>query len=296
MKNISFRFLTAIFISAFFFGNAFAQASEKSLNIQYAKRDGSSTNLTNLDIYAPKSAKNAPVMIMIHGGGWQGGDKSNRKLNENKIPFFNQNGFVYVSINYRLSPAIKHPGHIEDVAEAIAWVHEKINKYSGDKDKLFVMGHSSGAHLAALVAIDERRLKVHKKDLSILKGVILLDGAGYNIPFQMKGSDSVGGILGDMYLNAFTNDEKIQIDASPIFQIKKGTKIPPFLIFTAGGRRASVMQSTNLVKALIDAGGKAETINDPSKVHATINSQFGLPEEMITKKSKEFLDRILKKN
>jgi arylformamidase len=296
MKSIIMQLLTVIFISTFLFGTSIAQASEKSLNIQYAKREGSAANLTSLDIYAPKSAKNAPVMIMIHGGGWQGGDKSNRNLNENKVPFFNQNGFIYVSINYRLSPAVKHPAHIEDVAEAITWIHENIKKYGGDKDKLFVIGHSAGAHLAALIATDERRLKVHKKELSIIKGVILLDGAGYDIPMQMKGVGTFGGILSDMYVNAFTNDEKVQIDASPVFQIKKGTRIPSFLIFTAGSRRASVLQSTNLVKALKDAGGKAETIDDPTKVHATINSQFGLSDEMITKKSKEFLDGILKKN
>lgn len=274
-----------------------AQSSnvETTHNIQYAVRENSNANLTSLDIYAPTNAKNAPVMIMIHGGGWRNGDKSNRGLNNNKIPFFNENGFIYISINYRLSPAVQHPGHIEDVAEAVAWVHDNISKYGGDKSKIFVMGHSAGAHLAALVATDERRLQKHKKDLSIIKGVILLDGAGYDIPTQMKGLGFLQIGLSNMYETAFTKDEAIQKDASPYFHIAKDKKIPPFLIFTAGRRIASQNQSEQMVEAFQTIGVQAETINDPDKTHGTINSQFGVVDEMITQKSKGFLDGILRK-
>jgi acetyl esterase/lipase len=298
----SYRLLSNLFLFwsiSLLLGCSFTTAQtagvQKNFNIQYAKRENSATNLTSLDIYAPKSAKNAPVMVMIHGGGWSGGDKGNRGLIENKVPFFSENGFVFVSINYRLSPAVKHPAHIQDVAEAIAWVYDNIGKYGGEKDKIFVIGHSAGAHLAALAATDERRLKEHKKDLSIIKGVILLDGAGYDIPMQMKGLSFFPGILNTMYEDAFTTDEAVQKDASPYYQIKKGTKIAPFLIFTAGSRIASQNQSEKLAKALKDAGTKAEVINDAAKNHGSINRDFGLPNEMITKKAKEFLDSILKK-
>jgi arylformamidase len=268
---------------------------EITRNIQYAVRENAGSNLTSLDIYAPKNAQKAPVMIMIHGGGWQIGDKQNRGLNDNKIPFCSENGFIYLSINYRLSPAVKHPAHIEDVAEAVSWVYENIGKYGGDPNKIFVMGHSAGAHLAALVATDERRLKKHGKGLSVIKGVILLDGAGYDIPPQMKGLGFFGGVLREMYVNAFTMDEDIQKDASPYYHIGRGKNIPPFLIFTAGGRIASVGQSKKMVEALQKAGVRAETIDDVDKNHGSINRNFGLPDEMITKRSKEFLDGILKK-
>lgn len=275
---------------------SYAQSNvEITRNIQYAVRENVNSTLTALDIYAPKNAKNAPVMIMIHGGGWRNGDKQNRGLNLNKVTFFSENGFIYISINYRLSPAIQHPGHIEDVAEAVAWVHDNISKYGGDKNKIFVMGHSAGAHLAALVAVDERRLQKHKKDLSIIKGAILLDGAGYDIPTQMKGVSFFGGLMKDMYENAFTTDENVQKDASPYYHVGKGKNIPPFLIFTAGGRIASVNQSKKMVEAMSKAGIQAETIDDSAKNHGTINSQFGVADEMITKKSKEFLDGILRK-
>lgn len=295
LLGISFILFLLIFSSAK--NESFAKSGDNEItrNVQYAVRDNANANLTALDIYAPTKAKNAPVMIMIHGGGWRMGDKTNRGLNNNKIPFFNENGFIYISINYRLSPAVQHPAHIEDVAEAVAWVHNNIGKYGGDKNKIFVMGHSAGAHLAALVAVDERRLQKHKKDLSVIKGVILLDGAGYDIPTQMKGLSFFGGLLKNMYETAFTLDEAVQKDASPYYHIEKGKNIPPFLIFTAGGRIASVNQSRKMVEAMQEAGIQAETIDDSDKTHGTINSQFGASDEMITKKSKQFLDEILPK-
>jgi acetyl esterase/lipase len=294
------KFLLLLTIFVFVLGlkhsSTSAQGSvEKNLNIAYAKRDGFDKNLTSLDIYAPKLAKQAPVMIMIHGGGWSNGDKKNRGLNDNKIPFFTDNGFIYVSINYRLSPAVTHPEHIKDVAEAVAWIHDNIRKYGGDKDKIFVMGHSAGAQLAALVATDDSRLKAHNKKLSVIKGVILLDGAGYDIPTQMKRLEFFGGVLGNTYEQAFTTDETVQKDASPYHHVAKGKNIPPFLLLTAGGRVASVNQSKQLAEALTKAGVKAETIDYAEMNHMTINRNFGLANEMITQKSKEFLNNILKK-
>ncbi len=263
-------------------------------NVAYASRANADANLTALDIYAPSNAKNSPVMIMIHGGGWSIGDKGNRGLIRNKIPFFSKNGFIFVSINYRLSPVVKHPAHIEDVAEAVAWVHNNIKKYGGDNQKIFVMGHSAGAHLAALVATDERRLKKHGKDLSVIKGVILLDGAGYDIPEQMKNGIFKIPILGNMYEDAFTTDEKNQRDASPLFFVSSGKTIPPFLIFTAGKRIASLNQSAKLSAALTKSGIKSELVNDPEKNHMTINNDFGLDAELVTNKARVFLESILK--
>jgi acetyl esterase/lipase len=97
-----------------------------------------------------------------------------------------------------------------------------------------------------------------------------------------------------MYENAFTSDETAQRDASPYYHIAKGKDIPPFLLFTAGSRVDSVSQSRKMVEALRDAGVRAETVDDPAKNHGTINRNFGLADEMITKKAKVFLDSILK--
>src|SRR5882724_7332783 len=110
-----------------------------------------------LDVYAPTEGKNHPVVVWVHGGGWQAGDK---KDVDKKPQAFVDKGFVFVSVNYRLlkdTVTIKQMG--EDVAKAIRWVHDHAKDYGGDPDTMMVMGHSAGAQLAALVCTDDRYLK-----------------------------------------------------------------------------------------------------------------------------------------
>ena len=87
-----------------------------------------------LDLYVPeKRGKEAmPVLIAIHGGAWAFGDKANHGFAKPKFAWFNQQGFIVASINYRLSPAVTHPAHIQDVSKAVAWVGKNIAKYGGD--------------------------------------------------------------------------------------------------------------------------------------------------------------------
>src|SRR5262249_28651835 len=99
-----------------------------------------------LDVYAPTEGKDHPVVVWIHGGGWQAGDK---KDVQKKPQALVDKGFVLVSINYRLLPEVTIKQMAEDVAKAIRWVHDHAKDYGGDPDTLFVMGHSAGAQLAA---------------------------------------------------------------------------------------------------------------------------------------------------
>src|SRR5262249_60177131 len=83
-----------------------------------------------------------------------------------------KNGIGAVIISYRLTPQVKHPGHIEDVARAFAWTHANIGKHGGRADQIFVAGHSAGGHLAALLATNERYLKPHDLTPKAIKGPI----------------------------------------------------------------------------------------------------------------------------
>jgi arylformamidase len=128
-----------------------------------------------LDVYAPAEGKNHPVVVWIHGGGWHSGDKRDVKT---KPQAFTDKGFVFVSINYRLqvwtdphlSPGVTIKQIAEDVAKAIHWTHDHAKDYGGDPKTIFVMGHSAGAQLAALVCTDDRYLKAENLSLSIIKG------------------------------------------------------------------------------------------------------------------------------
>ena len=262
-----------------------------NLDIVYQERTGTDPKLLSLDIYAPKKAAGKlPVMVMIHGGGWRLGDKSNKAVGIDKAKFFTAQGFVYVSINYRLTPEVQHPGHIVDVAAAIAWIHNHIEDYGGAPEMMFVMGHSAGAHLAALVATDESRLKKHDKDLSIIDGVVLLDGAGYDIPKKLILGNAVANA---MYRNAFTDDEETQTNASPIHHVEAGKNIPPFLIIPIARRADSNQMSNDLRDALKAAQVDASIHVAEGKTHGSVNSDIGKAGDQPTGAIVEFLNRVM---
>jgi arylformamidase len=272
-----------------FQGTRTAQASNKpghaAVEIACGKHD-----LQKLDLYTPEKAKDAPVMIYVHGGGWRKGDKGAVGL---KAEYFNGLGWIFVSVNYRLVPDGKHPNNVEDVAAAIAWVHGNIAKRGGNPEKIFIMGHSAGAHLVALVATDERPLKKAGQSLSVIKGVIPLDTNAYDAQKQVDESPS------DLYANVFGTDEAMQRDASPIYHIAKDKGIPPFLIFYSSGlgnqpNPNRPLAANAFAGALKKAGIPAEVVDASDRNHGQINQRFGeLGDDMVTGKAIAFLNRIL---
>src|SRR5688572_21089264 len=109
-----------------------------------------------LDVYANPGARNAPVILMVHGGGWRFGDKTHANSIDGKIAHWVPRGVVFVSTNYRLLPDADPLEQAEDVAHALAAVQERIHEWGGDGSRVVLMGHSAGAHLVALVASDAK--------------------------------------------------------------------------------------------------------------------------------------------
>lgn len=133
-----------------------------------------------MDIYAPDNAKKAPVVIMVHGGAWVTGNKQ-FSIGPDQAHFFNEQGFIYIAINYRLAPDHAFPAPVQDTASAISFVHKEIRKYGGDPNAIFLLGHSSGAHTVALVSIDPKYLAAYGLGVDVIKGTVPLDGAAYNL-------------------------------------------------------------------------------------------------------------------
>jgi len=127
-----------------------------------------------LDVYSPKVASlDAPVVVFFHGGRWTDGDKSYYRFVGSHLA---KHGYVVVVPNYRTYPDVKFPTFVEDTAQAIAWVSENISQYGGDATRINLMGHSSGAHMAALVAADTRYLRVFDKMPAVINSVVGLSG------------------------------------------------------------------------------------------------------------------------
>lgn len=254
-------------------------------DIAYSEADKQSTSL---DVYAPGGGADRPVMIWIHGGGWQVGDKANVQV---KPRAFNDQGFVFASINYRLFPDATYKDQAADVAKAIRWVRDHAGEFRGSPDRLFLMGHSAGAHLAALVATDQRYLEAEGMKLGDVQGVILLDGACYDVAKQIEMGQSRGGAK--MFLTVFSDDPAKQQDASPIAHASKGKGIPAFLILYVADRQDSRLQSEALAQQLESAGTSASVVAAEGKTHATINRELGEAGDAPTEAVFEFLERQL---
>ena len=259
-------------------------------NIPYDHVAGVDPRLVSLDIYTPSSGTGVsrdlrPVVVMIHGGAWQIGDKANPDIGSRKAGTFVGNGFVYVAINYRLSPSVQYQTQARDVAKALAWVAQNISHYSGDPARIYVMGHSAGAHLAALVATDESYLAREGQSLKLIKGTVLLDTGAYDIPWVMQNIAARGR---DLFTPAFGNDPRTWANASPINHVSAGKGIPPMLVLYANRPRSSDV-SRRFVQVLKGAGVPAAAVEVNGKNHQAMNRDVGNPNDSETRIILDFL-------
>ena len=242
-------------------------------NIAYTKPADTSRRL---DVYTTNDAKDWPIMVWIHGGGWKQGDKAGVQA---KPVAFIDHKFVFVSINYRFIPDVTVQEMAGDVAKAIRWVHDHAAEIGGDPNKIYIAGHSAGAHLSALVAVDESYLKAEGMSLTDLKGCIPVDTAVYDIAAQLKG---IPAIRARTYHPVFGDDPTIQAKLSPITHVAKGKGIPPLLVLHVADRPDSTAQSNAFAKALKEAGVSASTYPAEGKNHGSINVDLGKADDKPT--------------
>ncbi len=128
-----------------------------------------------LDVYVPESAAEGPrpLIVFWHGGRWRYGDKTDYRFVGAALA---QSGYVAVVANYRLYPQVKMPGFMHDAAQAALWAIAHANEFGGARERLYLMGHSAGAHLAALVALDPRYFAAAGQPAPRIAGVIGLSG------------------------------------------------------------------------------------------------------------------------
>ena len=242
-----------------------------------------------LDVYAAPNGKDQPVVLWVHGGGWRKGDRSNV---QKKPQAFVDKGFVFVSTNYRLAPQVTVKEMTADIAKAIRWVHDHAREYGGAPNRIFVMGHSAGAHLAALVCTDDRYLKAEGLSLAVLKGCVPVDVSVYDVPKRLKDSGSVPPAT---FREVFGEKEEVHRDLSPVAHVAKGKHIPPFLILHVADRADTKAQSEWFADRLKAAGVPARVFAAEGKTHGTINADLGLPDDKPTQALFEFLDGVQKK-
>ncbi|HTN75375.1 MAG TPA: alpha/beta hydrolase [Pirellulaceae bacterium] len=250
-----------------------------------------------LDIYAPQDAKNLPVIFWIHGGGWQAGDKSSV---QGKPQAFMERGFVFVSTNYRLLSNVEMETIIRDVAKSLGWVHKHIAEHGGDPRRIFVMGHSAGAQLAALVCCDERYLQAEDVPFTVLKGCVPVDGDTYDVPAIIETAETRRRVHGQPqakmgHREKFGNDPKKHIDFSAVTHVAKGKNIPPFLILHVADHPDNAAQAQRLGAVLKEAGVPVTVFGAKETNHTKINNDLGAADDPATKAMFELVNTALKK-
>src|SRR4051812_30206000 len=273
---------------------AAAEAQTIRRDVSYA---GSDDAKRTLDVYAPAGAKNLPVVFWIHGGGWQAGDKSEMHL---KPQAFNGKGFVLVSTNYRLLPAVDMLTLTRDVAKSLRWVHDHIAKHGGDPKRIIVMGHSAGAQLAALLCTDGRYLKAEGLSLAIIKGCVPVDGDTYDVPAIIETAETRWRVHGLPqakfgHREKFGNDPAKHRDFSAVTHVARDKGIPPFLILHVAEHPDTTAQAQRLGNVLKEAGVPATVFGARETTHNKLNADLGLPDDPATKALFEFLGKALKK-
>jgi len=224
--------------------------------------------LQKLDVYrADGPVADAPVIVMVHGGGWRFGDKNSGGVVGAKATRWLPRGFLFVSVNYRMLPEHDVLAQADDVARALALVQARARGWGGDPARIVLMGHSAGAHLAALVSADPARWRA--TGLQPWLGTVSLDA----------GALDVGAIMGKRHLrlldDAFGTDPEFWAATSPTAALMPGAR--PLLAVCSRLRRDDpCAQSRSFAARAVAVGTRAEVL--PQELsHGDINGLLGHP-------------------
>ncbi len=256
---------------------ALAQSHEVATraNVEYAEHDG--TKLTG-DLYLPKGLEKAPLMVAMHGGGWQAGSPTNYR---NWGPYLAKNGIGVFAVRYRLSkPGAKsYPQAVYDVKAAVQFVRAKASELGVDPDRIGLMGDSAGGHLAALVALagnepqfsSEYRTAAHTATPAGVKAVVAFYGV-FDMAAQWQ-HDQVAR-PGDQITEKFLGtppmkDRRVYFEASPLSYATVDRNRTRFLLVygTTDDIVDVKTQSETFLTALKQAGFYARTVVIPGAGH-----------------------------
>ena len=226
-----------------------------------------------LDLYLPKGPKDFPVLFFVHGGSWVHGDKGFLGLYGLLAKNYARQGVGVVVTNYRLSPGVKHPEHVKDVARAFAWTVRNIERHGGDPKRVFACGHSAGGHLVSLLTTDETYLKACGVTTRAIRGVIPISGV-YSIP--------------DRFLPSVFGDQASK--ASPLAHVRPG--LPPFLLLYAQYELPLLADGAREFGAALKAAGNdAEVTRVAGRTHESILFWADAPDDPVSRAITDFVAR-----
>jgi acetyl esterase/lipase len=204
-----------------------------------------------LDVYTPrkKAPGPLPVVIFIHGGRWNSGSKNLYTFIGRRLV---RQGMVAVILNYRLAPQVQVPQMADDCARALAWTVAHIGEYGGDARRVFLMGHSAGGGLAALLATDDALLRRWGMPRNPVRGVLLDDPAGLDMYDYLRKMEYPGD---EQYLVPFGRNPAVWRQTSALYHLTPHT--PPVVLLIGGRTYPSISSSSQRFRASLEALGHA---------------------------------------
>lgn len=217
-----------------------------------------------IDVYLPAQAPGGPVIVLVHGGAWATGDKAVPAVIDGKVGHWLPMGVVVVSVNYRLLPQADPLEQARDVAGALAFVQQRAASWGADPSRLVLMGHSTGAHLAALLAADEELGS--REGAKPWLATVLLDSAALDVVRLMQGPHM------RFHDRAFGPVPECWRQASPLHRLR-GQPAPMLLVYSSE-RQDSRQQALQFAAAVEARSGRVQLLSIPLS-HAEINARLG---------------------
>jgi arylformamidase len=221
------------------------------------------TNATN----ATANTANAPVIIMVHGGGWRRGDKAMQSVVQNKVARWVPKGFVFISVNYRMLPDADPLKQADDVASALALAQSNARTWGADPSRFVLMGHSAGAHLVALLASNPTIATAKRARLWL--GTVVLDSAALDVMEIMQRKHY------RLYDQAFGHDSTFWKAASPINNLTAG--VMPILAVCSSKRHDKPCDQAHRFEQQAGALGIKVSVLEQALSHKQINQNLGVP-------------------
>ncbi|MCP4073615.1 MAG: alpha/beta hydrolase [Hyphomicrobiales bacterium] len=241
-----------------------------------AARKSQSYGSHKLDIYPAQSAGNsrAPIVIYVHGGAWRGGS---RNRVGSKAKYFTSKGRVFVSVGYTLFPSADAMAQARQIGQAVNWVRANAASMGGNANRLVLMGHSAGCHLAALATFTGAARGV--------RALICNDTRAYDLPLLAKTNK---GRIPRLY--SALDDASNWRRWSPISYVGQRRQ-PPTLVAWSGGAGRKAL-SLHFAGALRRVGTRVELFDGSARYsHSAINSRIGSENGGITSAVTKFIDR-----
>jgi acetyl esterase/lipase len=218
----------------------------------------------NLDVYVPRNAKSPlSTVVFFYGGDWQNGKKDDYRFVAQAIT---SKGFIAVLPDYRLFPDVTFPAFVNDGALAVRWVHDNIARFGGDPDRVFLAGHSAGAHIVALLTLDKRYLQKVGLDRDAIRAT-----AGLSGPYDFVPSPPDRGVF-----SMPVDDDKPDPEIEPI-NFVDGAEPPMLLIQGLDDPTVDYSNALNLAAKIRTAGGSVRCITYPGVGHVAVVASFAWP-------------------